>query len=98
MTAAYLDDCHDLTASEITAGYERYRRKGSPFPPSGPELRAAGFEARADKLAKKYTGTYRLPPSHFSARGIHAVPEAEREATKARIAELMASLRAGAVQ
>ncbi len=95
MTAAYLDDCRDLTADEIAAGYERFRRYGSPFPPSGPELRAAAFEARAEKLAKERAAAPRLPSR---LRGIDAVPEAKRAEMRARFAELLAGLKAGAAQ
>lgn len=95
MTAAYLDDCRGLTADEITAGYERFRRKGSPFAPSGPELRAASFEARAARMQAERSAVPRLAPR---PRGIDAVPEAERPATLARISELLLSLRNGTAQ
>lgn len=95
MTAAYLDDCLDLTADEIAAGYERFRRAGSPFPPSGPELRKCALDARADRIAKQRAAAPRLqaPP-----RGIDAVPEADRAAMRARFAELLSSLRTGTAQ
>jgi len=95
MTAAYLDDCRDLTADEIAAGYERFRRAGSPFPPSGPELRKHALDARADRIEKQRAVTPRLPRP---PRGIDAVPEPEREAMQRRFAELLASLRTRTAQ
>lgn len=90
MTAAYLDDCLDLTADEIAAGYERFRRAGLPFPPSGPELRKHALDARADRIAHERAAAPRLPSP---PRGIDAVPEGEREAMRSRIAALVSSWR-----
>lgn len=95
MTAAYLDDCLDMTADEISAGYERFRRAGLPFPPSGPELRKCALDARAEAIRKQRAAAPRLPSP---PRGIDAVPEAERAAMQRRFAELLAGLRTGTAQ
>ena len=90
MTAAYLDDCRDLSDREIASGYERFRRAGSPYPPTGPELRKHALDARADRIAHERAAAPRLPSP---PRGIDAVPEGEREAMRSRIAALVSSWR-----
>lgn len=86
MTAAYLDDCRDLTSDEIAAGYERFRRAGLPYPPTGPEVRKHALDARAERIEKQRAVAPRLPSP---PRGIDAVPEAERESMRLRLGELV---------
>lgn len=90
MTAGYLEDCGDLTASEIAAGFSRYRVAGSPFPPSGPELRKHGLDVRADRLAQERASTQRLPSP---PRGADAYPPDHRAEMQRRFAELLAELK-----
>lgn len=91
MTAAYLDDCLSVTADEILEGFARYRRTEAAYPPTGPQLLKHAREARADRIAKDRTSQ---PKLSAPARGIDAVPEADRPAMKARIQEMLASWRA----
>lgn len=86
-----MEDCGDLTASEISAGFSRYRVAGSPFPPSGPELRKHGLDVRADRLAQERANTPSLP---YSARGADAYPPDHRAEMQRRFAELLAELKA----
>lgn len=95
MTAAYLEDCDDLTAEEIAAGFARYRAAGSPYPPSGPELRKHGLDVRADRIAKQRAETTRLPAK---PRGADAATPEERENFQRRYAEIMAQLKSASVQ
>lgn len=90
MTAAYVADCRDLSPDEITAGYERFRRAGSPYPPSGPELRKHAMDARADRIAKERASQPKLAAP---ARGIDAIPPENREAEIARRKAVVAEIR-----
>lgn len=90
MTAGYLEDCGDLTASEISAGFSRFRVAGSPFPPSGPELRKHGLDVRADRLAQERASTPRLPSP---PRGADAYPPDHRAEMQRRFSDLLQELR-----
>lgn len=90
MTAAYLEDCGDLTAEEIAAGFTRYRVAGSSFPPSGPELRKHGLDARADRLALERSQRIRLAAR---PRGADAHPPEHRAEMQRRFADLLQELR-----
>ena len=88
MTAAYLDDLRGVTAEEIIAGYETFRREGSSYPPSGPELRKHAMDARADAHAAKAAEAPRIAP-----RENNPTP-AERQKIGQGLAALKAELQA----
>ena len=90
MTAGYLEDCGDLTAEEIAAGFARYRVAGSSFPPSGPELRKHGLDVRADRLAQKRAAMPRLPSP---PRGVDAHPPEHRAEMQRKWQELIAEIK-----
>lgn len=85
-----MDDCSSVTADEILEGFVRFRRAGSAYPPSGPEILKHSQDVRAERIAKQNANRPKLasPP-----RGIDAVPEADRAAVKSKIDALLASWR-----
>lgn len=95
LIAACREDCECLTAEEISAAYERYRAAGSPFAPSGPELRKHGLDIRAERIAQHRAATPRLPSRR---RGADAATPEQLEKFQRRYAEIMAQLKAGIAQ
>ena len=91
MIELYLDAVRSYETCDVADGCRAARNLDSAFPPSAGQLRKIVGDVAANRIARERALQPKLPSP---ARGIDAVPEADRPAMKARIQEILASWRA----